>query len=153
VELVNGEPQSIRLAVEQGFRVTPQVLADAWRPNTVAALLASPDNPTGQVYDGDELAALAGVVSQREGWLLMDEIYQGLCPDEARQSVLAVAPDALVINSFSKYFGMTGWRLGWLVAPAPLVPLLKRLAQNFFLAPSTPAQYAALALFQPEVQQ
>lgn len=153
VELVNGEPQSITLAADQGFRVTPTALAAAWQPNTVAALLASPDNPTGQVYGRDELAALARVVAEHRGWLLMDEIYQGICADELRHSVLSEAPDALVINSFSKYFGMTGWRLGWLVAPAPLVPLLQRLAQNFFLAPSTPAQYAALALFDEEVQQ
>lgn len=153
VELVNGEPQPIRLTVKEGFRVTPTVLAAAWQSNTVAALLASPDNPTGQVYTLDELAALAQVVKARHGWLLMDEIYQGLCRDELRHSVLSVAPEALVINSFSKYFGMTGWRLGWLVAPTPLVPLLQRLAQNFYLAPSTPAQYAALALFAEPVQQ
>ena len=153
VELVNGEVQPLVLDAAAGFRVTPQAVDAAWQPNTVAALLASPDNPTGQVYGRDELAALAQVVEAKGGWLLMDEIYQGICADEARLSVLSVAPEALVINSFSKYFGMTGWRLGWLVAPAPLVPLLQRLAQNFFLAPSTPAQYAALALFTAPVQE
>lgn len=151
VELVNGEVQTLRLARDSGFRVTPALLDAHWRDNTVAALLASPDNPTGQVFERSELAALAEVVENRGGWLLMDEIYQGLCPASLRQTVLAVAPEAIVINSFSKYFGMTGWRLGWMVAPPALVPTLKKLAQNFFLAPSTPAQYAALALFDPDV--
>jgi aspartate/methionine/tyrosine aminotransferase len=153
VELVSGEPQAVITRAAEGFRVTPEALAAAWRGNTVAAMLASPDNPTGQVLQRDELLALARVVDDRGGWLLMDEIYQGLCDDDLRQTVLDVAPDALVINSFSKYFGMTGWRLGWLVAPQPLIPSLKRLAQNFFLAPSTPAQFAALALFDEPVQQ
>lgn len=152
VELVNGEAQVLATRAAEGFRVTPPALDAAWQANTAAALLASPDNPTGQVFDRKELVALAHVVDRKGGWLLMDEIYQGLCDDTLWQSVLSVAPEALVINSFSKYFGMTGWRLGWLVAPKPLVPVFKRLAQNFFLAPSTPAQYAALALFDAPVQ-
>lgn len=153
VELVNGRTQVLATRAAQGFRVTPAALEEAWRDNTVAALLASPDNPTGQVFNREELAAVARAVENRGGWLLMDEIYQGLCPDELRQSVLSAAPEAIVINSFSKYFGMTGWRLGWLVVPEALIALFRRLAQNFFLAPPTPAQYAALALFNEPVQQ
>ena len=153
VELVNGQPQAVASCAADGFRVTPAALTDAWQDNTVATLLSSPDNPTGQVFNRAELAALAAVVDDRGGWLLMDEIYQGLCADQLWHSVLSVAPNSLVINSFSKYFGMTGWRLGWLVVPPQLVPVCKRLAQNFFLAPSTPAQYAALALFNDSVEQ
>src|SRR5699024_853661 len=135
VELVNGDAQAVATRAADGFRVTPQALDSAWQANTVATLLASPDNPTGQVFGREELAALAQVVDRRGGWLLMDEIYQGLCGDTLWHSILSEAPDAIVINSFSKYFGMTGWRLGWLVAPQPLVPVFKRLAQNFFIAP------------------
>ena len=153
VELLNGEPQAVVMDAAAGFRVTPAALAAAWQDNTVAVLLASPDNPTGQVFSRAELADLAVVTEDKGGWLVMDEIYQGLCAEQARQTVLSVAPDTLVINSFSKYFGMTGWRLGWLVAPEPLLPVFRKLAQNFILAPSTPAQYAALALFTEPVQQ
>lgn len=152
VELVNGEPQTISLSAQSGFKVSAQALAAAWQASTVGALLASPDNPTGQVFSQNELKKIAAVVAANSGWLIMDEIYQGLCPVAQRQTLLSVTKDALIINSFSKYFGMTGWRLGWIVAPMALVPTLKRLAQNFFLAPSTPAQYAALALFDNEVE-
>lgn len=153
IELVNGVPQVLPVGASSGFRVTAEQVAQAWQGNTVAALLASPDNPTGQMLDARTLTDIARVVAGCRGWLIMDEIYQGLCPPESRQTLLSVTDEAIVINSFSKYFGMTGWRLGWMVAPLSLVPVLERLAQNFFLAPSTPAQYAALALFDPAVEQ
>lgn len=152
VELVNGDVQLLNTSADNGFKVTAQALAAAWQGNTRATLLASPDNPTGQVLSRDELVALAEVTANNGGWLLMDEIYQGLCPDAQRLSILSVTDDVIVINSFSKYFSMTGWRLGWLVVPEALIGVFRKLAQNFFLAPSTPAQYAALALFDEEVQ-
>ncbi|MCP1327404.1 aminotransferase class I/II-fold pyridoxal phosphate-dependent enzyme, partial [Halomonas sp. 707D4] len=83
------------------------------------------------------------------GELLVDEIYQGLNFDDAPLSATAISHDAFVVNSFSKYFGMTGWRLGWLVAPERAVEPLTRLAQNVFLAAPTPSQHAALAAFTP----
>ncbi|MGB1220913.1 MAG: pyridoxal phosphate-dependent aminotransferase [Alcanivoracaceae bacterium] len=145
LELVGGQAQPLPLDAQ--LRVTATALEQHWQANTVAALLASPDNPTGTVLSGEEMAALAGVVSRHDGVLVMDEIYQGLVYDQVPETVLSVTDRALVLNSFSKFFGMTGWRLGWLVAPQALVPALERMAQNFFLAPSTPAQYAALAAF------
>lgn len=150
VELVNGRPRSLALDPAAGFRVTASVLEQAWGAGTVAAVLASPDNPTGNVLTPEELAGLADTINARGGTLIMDEIYQGLNHGQPPHSVLAHTDQALVINSFSKFFGMTGWRLGWLIAPEPLVEPLTRMAQNFFLAPSTPAQHAALAAFEPE---
>lgn len=149
VELVSGEPQPLLLTAENGWQVEPHAVAAAWRNNTRVALLASPDNPTGNVLPAANIAALADIARERDGALIIDEIYQGLVYDAPASSALAVADDVLVLNSFSKYFGMTGWRLGWVVVPPALVPDLERMAQNFFLAPSTPAQYAALAAFAP----
>lgn len=153
VELVNGQPQALATSSQGGFKVSAEQLKLSWQANTVATLLASPDNPTGQVFDLEEMRQLVEVVNANHGWLIMDEIYQGLSDESCQQTLLSITDEALVINSFSKYFGMTGWRLGWLVAPTTLVPSLTRLAQNFFLAPSTPAQYAALALFDDAVEQ
>jgi aspartate/methionine/tyrosine aminotransferase len=150
VELLNGRPQPLSLDAGTGFAVSAGQLEAAWQSNTVAAMLASPDNPTGNVISETVLAEVARVVQARGGALLMDEIYQGLNFAGAPHTVLSVMPGALVLNSFSKFFGMTGWRLGWLVAPEPLVEPVTRMAQNFFLAPSTPAQHAALAAFHPE---
>lgn len=152
VELVNGRPRSLTLDPDAGLRVTTPALEQAWGAATVAAVLASPDNPTGNVLAPKELAGLADAVNARGGTLIMDEIYQGLNHGRPPHTVLAHTDQALVINSFSKFFGMTGWRLGWLIAPEALVEPLTRMAQNFFLAPSTPAQHAALACFTPETR-
>ncbi len=149
LELVNGRAAKLPLAASGGFRVTAADLRAAWGPDVVAAMLASPDNPTGNVLSSAELGELAQVARERGGSLIVDEIYQGLVHEGEDHTVLAEAPEALVINSFSKFFGMTGWRLGWLVAPEAHVPALHRMAQNFFIAPSTPAQHAALAAFDP----
>lgn len=153
VELVNGEPQILPLAAQGALtdvRLTADKITQHWRTNTVAALLASPDNPTGAVLQADETAAIAAAVAQAGGQLIVDEIYQGLVYGQPVHTVLTEAPHALVLNSFSKYFGMTGWRLGWMVAPEDHVPALERMAQNFFIAPPTPSQHAALAAFLPE---
>lgn len=150
LELVNGVPQPLVLDPAKGLRVTAPALDDAWRENTVAALLASPDNPTGNVLSAEEMEDIGAVMSRRGGTLLMDEIYQGLNYGGAPGTVLSRTPEAMVLNSFSKFFGMTGWRLGWLVAPREVVPALTRMAQNFFLSPPTLAQHAALAAFLPE---
>ncbi len=150
LELVGGVPQPLALDADNGFRVTPAQVQNAWQPNTRGVLLATPENPTGNVLRESELSAIADVVAQQRGALVVDEIYQGLVYESPATTVLRGCPDALVINSFSKFFCMTGWRLGWLVAPAPLVPALERMAQNFFLAPSTPGQYAAMAAFSSE---
>jgi aspartate/methionine/tyrosine aminotransferase len=113
-------------------------------------MLASPSNPTGTLLGEQGIRRLYEIVRERDASLIVDEIYHGLTYAGAAQTALAVSNDIFVINSFSKYFGMTGWRLGWLVAPGSSVAELDKLAQNLFLAASTPAQYAALAAFEPD---
>lgn len=150
LELVNGEAQRLTLSPQRGMCVRAEQIHANWQSNTVAALLASPDNPTGSVLTLAQMAEIAEAVAAHDGMLIMDEIYQGFCYDHSPHSVLEVAPQALVVNSFSKFFGMTGWRLGWLVAPEELVPAIERMAQNFFLAAPTVSQHAALAAFDTE---
>lgn len=150
VTLFGGVPKPLPLRAREGFRLTDEVLDAAWGERTRAAMVASPDNPTGNRTDTAELAALARRCADRGGALVVDEIYQGLCYDAPADTVLRHDSPALVINSFSKYFGMTGWRLGWLVAPEEWVPAIERLAQNWFLAPATVSQHAALAAFSEE---
>ena len=135
----------------QKYQLTPDDLRNHWQPSTKAVLVASPANPTGSVLSLRELAALNGTANSLGGELWVDEIYQGLNYSGDPETVLSVANNAVVLNSFSKFFGMTGWRLGWAVVPESWVPTLDTLAQNLFLAPSTPAQYAAMAAFTPEV--
>jgi aspartate/methionine/tyrosine aminotransferase len=117
-------------------------------------MIATPSNPTGTSVPAGELAALCGLAREREAWRIVDEIYLDLSDHDDRgrppRTALTYDPDAVVINSFSKYFGMTGWRLGWCVVPEPLVPAMERLAQNYFLCASTPAQHAALTCFTPD---
>jgi aspartate/methionine/tyrosine aminotransferase len=116
-------------------------------------MVASPSNPTGTVLEAGQLARLYGAARQRGACLCVDEIYQGLVYGVADHSALAVGSEGLfVVNSFSKYFGMTGWRLGWVVAPEDCIDVLDRLAQNLYLAAPTLSQYAALAAFEPETQ-
>ena len=155
VGLVNALPGRIPVNAENGFQVTVGALQNVWRQETRGLLLASPANPTGAVTDRDTLAALLRVVQERQGVLLLDEIYQGLTygrggdqPEYA--SGLSLSPDIFVLNSFSKYFGMTGWRLGWLVVPDACLDGISALAQNLFISPSSIAQHAALAAFEPE---
>lgn len=130
-----------------------------WNAQTRGVLIASPSNPTGTSVLPAEMAALCAWVAAQGGWRVVDEIYLNLADhsvatgDEVArpaQSVLAVDQDAIVLNSFSKYFGMTGWRLGWCVAPLALIPALERLAQSYYICASVPAQRAALACFEPE---
>jgi aspartate/methionine/tyrosine aminotransferase len=116
-------------------------------------VLASPANPTGTMLRAAELASLAAFCAGRGLRLVVDEIYHGITYEDRPGTALAVAPDAILVNSFSKYFCMTGWRLGWLVLPDALVEPVERLAQNLFISPSTIAQHAALGAFedQPEL--
>ena len=119
--------------------------------NTRGVLLASPSNPTGTSIAPDELRRIHEVVSAHGGITMVDEIYLGLSFDaQFGQTALAIDDSIISINSFSKYFNMTGWRLGWMVVPERLVPVVERLAQNLFICPSTIAQHAALACFEAE---
>ncbi len=150
IQLVEGIPVSVPVDGSSNFQLTPDAIAQHWDKDTVAALVASPSNPTGTLIDAGGLQGLYKAVSERGGVLLVDEIYHGLTYDVDAVTALSVSDSVFVINSFSKYFGMTGWRLGWLVAPEDVVPVLDRLAQNLFLAAPTTAQYAALAAFDDE---
>lgn len=142
--------QLIPTGPAERYQLTPELVQQYWQPNTKAALVASPANPTGTVLSLDELTALSAAVAKKGGELWVDEIYQGLNYGNQPHSVLEVADNAVVLNSFSKFFGMTGWRLGWAVVPESWESDFDTLAQNLFLAASTPAQYAALAAFEPE---
>lgn len=147
IRLFGGEPQAVAVAAAQRFQLLPALAQQQWRPNSRGLLLATPSNPTGTVLNRSDLRGFAELAVQREAFVLVDEIYQGLTYGSDAPSMLAFTDEAYVINSFSKYFGMTGWRLGWLVAPPTAVAPLEKLAQNLFIAPSTPAQHAALAAF------
>jgi aspartate/methionine/tyrosine aminotransferase len=131
------------------YQLDAALLRQHWGPRTRGVMVATPSNPTGTSVPEAELAAMCRDVEDRDGWRIIDEIYLGL-QDGAPRTVLANDPGALVINSFSKYFGMTGWRLGWCVVPSGLVPVLERLAQNYYICPSAPAQHAAVAGFDDE---
>lgn len=153
VQLVSGEPITLAVGAETGYQLTAKMVAKAWTDNTRAVMIASPSNPTGTLLDREELKAIHQVVTARGGTLIVDEIYQGLVYGSGGGTALAVADDLFIINSFSKYYGMTGWRLGWLVAPLHYMDAVERLAQNIFLSAPTPAQYAALAAFTDETQE
>jgi len=149
LRLVEGEGQLVPVGADTRYQLNETLVAQHWRDNTVGVMVASPANPTGAVLSEDDLRGLSRAVRARKGYLVVDEIYHGLGYDAATPSVLQVDPDAFVINSFSKYFGMTGWRLGWLVAPEDAVAEMEKLAQNLFISMSTTAQHAALAGFDP----
>jgi aspartate/methionine/tyrosine aminotransferase len=150
VRLLEGIPVSLPVAAGSNYQPTVEQLTRSWTAMTRGLLVASPANPTGTLIDPDTMATLANAVTVRGGTLLVDEIYHGLTYDVDAASALAISDDIFVINSFSKYFGMTGWRLGWLVAPQRYVREIEKLAQNLYIAPSTVAQHAALAAFGPE---
>ena len=136
---------------EERYQLSADRVAQAWGPSTRGVLLASPSNPTGTSIDPDELRRIHATVQARGGVTLVDEIYLGLSHDERYgHSALALDEQVISINSFSKYFSMTGWRLGWLVVPDALVDVVERLSQNLYICASTIAQQAALACFEPE---
>ena len=149
MRLVEGLGQLVPVDAVSNYQLNAELVADNWAHNTVGAMVASPANPTGTALSLPQLAALSAEVRARNGYLLVDEIYHGLVYEGDAPSVLEVDPDAFVVNSFSKYFGMTGWRLGWLVAPEAAVKEMEKLAQNLFISMSTMAQHAALAGFEP----
>ena len=150
VRTFEGIPVSIPVSAASNFQPTLADLEQHWNAQTAGALFASPANPTGTMLQATQLAAIADFIRQRSGQLIVDEIYHGLTYEGDASTALAHGDDIFVVQSFSKYFNMTGWRLGWLVAPAAFTRDLEKLAQNLFISPSTPAQYAALAAFKPE---
>ncbi len=147
---LNARAEPVAVGASSAYQLTAQHVRDHWGAKTRAALIATPSNPTGTRVSEAELVAMGEAVAQRGGHLLVDEIYQGLVYGCEPTTALALRDDLFVINSFSKYFCMTGWRLGWLVLPEAYLRGAEKLMQNLFLAASTPAQYAALAAFEPE---
>lgn len=149
---VEGRARSVPVGPDTAYQLNAQHIHDYWQPDTQLALVASPSNPTGTILDKAQLQSLSEAVHDHQGRLVVDEIYHGLTAQPQQlTSVLEVNDEAIVVNSFSKFFGMTGWRLGWLVVPESLVPVMDRLAQNLFLAAPTIAQHAAIAAFEPAV--
>ena len=140
---------AIPVGPQTRYQLTPEQVRNHWGTRARGVLIASPSNPTGTCVPDDDLGAIASWVGARDGHLIVDEIYGGLRYDGAERTALSIAPNAFVVNSFSKYFSMTGWRIGWIVAPLEYVRGLERFAQNAFICPSAPAQYAALAALEP----
>ncbi len=151
VSAAEGRAVLVPTTAAERFQLSAEQVRANWTEHTRGVLLASPSNPTGTSIHPDELRAIHNEVSQRGGTTLIDEIYLGLSYDaQFGQSALGIDGQIISINSFSKYFNMTGWRLGWLVVPEALVPVVERLAQNLFICASTVAQHAALACFEAE---
>ena len=141
LRVFDGRPQNIPVGPESNFQPTPDLLRQHWNTHTAGLLVASPANPTGTLLTLPEIKALAEVCREKNGHFLVDEIYHGLTYETDAPTACAAGDDIWVINSFSKYFQMTGWRLGWMVIPEAYVRDIEKLAQNLTLCPSTPAQY------------
>ena len=151
VSAAEGTAVLIPTTAAERYQLTADKVRAAWNRKTRGVLLASPSNPTGTSIAPHELRRIHSVVQERGGVTMIDEIYLGLSYDDAYgQTALAIDDNIISINSFSKYFNMTGWRLGWMVVPDTLVPVIERLAQNLFICASTVSQHAALACFEPD---
>jgi len=149
VRAFEGVAQALPLTAQTAFQPTLDMVRAAWRPRTKALVVGSPSNPTGTTIARAELERIARFVAERGGVLIADEIYQGLAYDAPVASALGLPGEVVLVNSFSKYFCMTGWRLGWVVLPEARVRDFEKLAQHFYICAPSPAQYAALAAFEP----
>lgn len=153
IHLLHGEILSVDVDSSTHYQLTLKQLRSNWQPGVKAFMVASPSNPTGTLIEQSELHEMANFLAEKGSYLIVDEIYQGLIYERPAESVLAhenLPNNVIVINSFSKFFGMTGWRLGWVVAPKDLIPTLDKLAQNLYLAAPTPAQYGALRVLEED---
>ncbi len=145
--LFNAEVQLVPVDEKTDYQLTAALVEKHWRENTRVVLIASPSNPTGTLISNEEMGAIYQLLEKKNAVLVVDEIYHGLVYGDPPQSALKLGSQVFVINSFSKYFGMTGWRVGWLVVPEIFIEAANRFAQNMFLAAPTISQYAALAAF------
>ncbi|MCW9012499.1 MAG: pyridoxal phosphate-dependent aminotransferase [Gammaproteobacteria bacterium] len=152
VRLLEGRAQSIPVDSSTGYQLNAELIKNNWTDRTIAALIASPSNPTGTLVARSAMQEILALLENTQGRLIVDEIYQGLVYGVDDYTALEFTEQAFVINSFSKYFGMTGWRLGWLVVPEEYMDAVDRLAQNIFLAAPTISQYAALAALTDETE-
>lgn len=149
-----GRVEAVPTTAATRYQLDTSAVDRAWSERTTAVMVATPSNPTGTSIPFEQLSAICELARSRGAWRIVDEIYLELADPDAdgrpARTVLETDPDSIVVSSFSKYFGMTGWRLGWMVVPETLVDPVERLAMNFFLSASNPAQQAALACFAPE---
>lgn len=151
VSAAEGKPVLIPSSAAERFQLSADKVQAAWGERTRGVMLASPSNPTGTSIAPDELRRIHEVVRAKGGLTIIDEIYLGLSYEEDfGHTALQLGDDIISINSFSKYFNMTGWRLGWMVVPEALVSPVEMLAQHLFICASTVSQHAALACFEPE---
>jgi aspartate/methionine/tyrosine aminotransferase len=150
VAAAEGKPVLVPSGPAERFQLTASDVERLWNERTRGVLLASPSNPTGTSIEPAELKRIVEAVRARGGFTIVDEIYQGLSYDAPPVSALSFGDDVVTVNSFSKYFNMTGWRLGWLVVPPSLVGAFEKLAQNLFICASALAQHAALACFEAD---
>ena len=152
IQLMSAQPQLMPVSLEQNFQPTIEQLDRFYQPNTKGVWLASPNNPTGTILERPQLQAVCDWAKKKDIHVLVDEIYHGLHYVDDLPTVLELDQSSFVVNSFSKYFGMTGWRLGWIVVPEAFVPTANILAQNLYISASSIAQYAALAAFTEEAK-
>ncbi|MEU4563223.1 aminotransferase class I/II-fold pyridoxal phosphate-dependent enzyme [Actinoplanes sp. NPDC023936] len=152
IESFGGRVRLVPTTADTRFQLDLPSVRAHWSPKTAGVMIATPSNPTGTSIPPAELAAVCDLARSHGAWRIIDEIYLNLALNPA-PTALSSDPDAIVIGSFSKYFGLTGWRLGWCVLPDALIPAVERLAQNYYICASAPAQEAALACFTPEARQ
>jgi len=145
--LFDADTTTIPVNADSNYQLTAEAIRQHWTAATKGVLIASPSNPTGTLITADDLKQAIETTNKLGGCFYSDEIYHGLVYDRHATSALEFSDDVFVINSFSKYFAMTGWRIGWLIVPEGFIEATEKLAQNIFIATSTDAQYAALAAF------
>jgi aspartate/methionine/tyrosine aminotransferase len=150
VSLLNAKTRFVPVNATSDYQLTADDIKTHWQPQTKGVLIASPSNPTGTLIKAEILQQTIQQTLALGGCFFSDEIYHGLVYGAKACTALQFSDDVFVINSFSKYFGMTGWRIGWLVVPDVFIEPVEKLAQNLFIATSTHSQYAALAAFEPE---
>ena len=151
-QILAAEAVAVPVSADSHYQLDAESVALHWNSRTRAAMVASPSNPTGTILPREQLESLCRFVEKKQGRIIVDEIYQGLVYEQEEYTALDVSHECFVINSFSKYFGMTGWRLGWMVVPDFYVDAIDRIAQNIFLAPPTISQIAALTALKVETQ-
>jgi aspartate/methionine/tyrosine aminotransferase len=149
LQLLGAKAQYVPVDAGSRFHLDHNLVNTHWQTATAGVLIASPANPTGTVIDTEQFSKIIQFVDTKQGYFFSDEIYHGLTYDNQAETALRYSQNAFVVNSFSKYFGMTGWRIGWLVVPETFVEAAEKIAQNVFISTSTHSQYAALAAFQP----
>ena len=150
VRMMGGVADEIAVGADSGYQLTPELVAQRWTPRTRAVMVASPSNPTGTLMADAALKEIAAIAAVRGGVMIVDEIYHGLVYEGDYSTALKFSDQVFVINSFSKYFNMTGWRLGWMVVPEGYLRAFEKLSQNIYLSSPTPSQHAAVAAFEPE---